>query len=80
MIVAEKSRGQAIAKALAVEGAQVYIWDINTKSVGVTAKAITDAGSKAAVMKVNAMENDSVKDAAEATMKDMGNIHKHEVL
>jgi len=71
---AEKSIGQAVAKGLAREGAQVCIWDINTESAGVTAKEIADAGGKAKVMKVNALEYDSVKSAVAETIKEFGGI------
>ncbi len=71
---AEKSIGQAVAKGLAREGAQVCIWDINTGSAGVTAKEIADAGGKAKVMKVNALEYNSVKSAVAETIKEFGGI------
>lgn len=71
---ADKSIGQAIAKQLAAEGAEVCIWDINTESAGITAKAITDAKGKVKVMEVNAMEAASLKGAVEASIKEMGGI------
>ena len=71
---AENSIGQAIAKDLAAEGAEVCIWDINTESAGVTAKEIANAGGKAKVMEVNALDLASLKGAVGATIKEMGGI------
>jgi len=71
---AENSIGQAVAKGLAAEGAKVCIWDINVESAEKTAKAIADAGGQAKVVKVNALEYDSVKGAVEAAIKEFGGI------
>ena len=71
---AEKSIGQAIARGLAAEGAQVCIWDINVESAQKTAKAIAGAGGKATVKKVNALDYNDVKGAVEATIKEFGGI------
>lgn len=71
---AEKSIGQAVARALAAEGADVCIWDINTESAGNIAKQITDAGGKAKVMKVNALDYADVKAATANTIKELGGI------
>lgn len=71
---AEKSIGQAIARGLAAEGAQVCIWDVNVESAQVTANAITQAGGKAKVMKVNVLDYNDVKAAVDATVKEFGGI------
>jgi len=71
---AEDSIGQAIARGLAAEGAQVYLWDINEESAGKTAKDIVDAGGQANVLKVNALEYSSVKGAVDETISQMGGI------
>ena len=70
----DESIGQAIARGLAAEGAQVYIWDIDVEGAGKTAKSITDKGGKAKVMKVDALKHDSVKAAADQTVKESGGI------
>ena len=71
---AEKSIGQAIARSLAAEGAQVCIFDINVESAEKTAKQITDAGGKAKVLKVNVLDYNSVKGAMETAIKELGGI------
>lgn len=71
---AEKSIGQAIARGLAAEGAQVCIWDINVESAEKTAKQIADAGGKAKVMKVNALQYEDVKGAVAETIRQCGGI------
>jgi 3-oxoacyl-[acyl-carrier protein] reductase len=64
----EESIGQAIVKGLADEGAQVYVWDINVDSAK---KAV---GEKAKIMQVDALDWNSVKSAAEKTLKEFGSI------
>jgi NAD(P)-dependent dehydrogenase (short-subunit alcohol dehydrogenase family) len=64
----EESIGQAIVKGLAAEGAQVYVWDINVDSAK---KAV---GEKAKIMKVDALDWNSVKSAAEKTLKEFGSV------
>jgi NAD(P)-dependent dehydrogenase (short-subunit alcohol dehydrogenase family) len=64
----EESIGQAIVNGLATEGAQVYVWDINVDSAK---KAV---GEKAKIMKVDALDWNSVKSAAEKTLKEFGSV------
>ena len=64
----EESIGQAVARGLAAEGAQVYVWDIDVDSAK---KAV---GEKAKFMKVDALDHKSVKSATEETIKEMGGI------
>jgi len=70
----DESIGQAIAKGLAAEGAEVCIWDIDTESAGITAKAIKDAGGKVTVKKVDALDWNSTKKATDETVKEMGGV------
>lgn len=65
----DESIGQAISRALAAEGAQVCIWDINVEEAGKTAKEIG-----AAVKKVDALDYDSVKKAMDETIKELGDL------
>jgi len=65
----EESLGQAVARGLAEEGAEVYVWDINVDSAK---KAVGE--KKAKFMKVDALDYNSVKDATEKTIKEMGGI------
>ena len=65
----DESLGQAISRALAKEGAQVCIWDINVEEAGKTAKEIG-----ATVKKVDALNYDSVKKALDETIKELGDL------
>lgn len=64
----EESIGQAIANGLIAEGAEVYIWDIDVDSAK---KAV---GEKAKFKKVDALDWNSVKSAAEETVKESGGV------
>jgi NAD(P)-dependent dehydrogenase (short-subunit alcohol dehydrogenase family) len=70
----DESIGQAVTRGLAAEGAEVCIWDIDTESAGITAKSITDAGGKATLKKVDALDYSSVKSATDETINDMGGV------
>ncbi len=69
---AQNSIGRAVALELAKNGVDICIWDINTESAEKTSKEIQDAGGKAAVKKVNAMDYNSVKSVTEETIEEMG--------
>jgi NAD(P)-dependent dehydrogenase (short-subunit alcohol dehydrogenase family) len=64
----EESIGQAIARALIAEGAQVCVWDIDIDSAK---KAV---GQKAKFKKVNALDFDACQRAAAETIKEMGGV------
>ena len=65
----EESIGQAIVSGLAAEGAQVCVWDINVDSAE---KAV--GGKAKSLKKVDALDWNSTKKAAEETIKEMGGI------
>ena len=64
----EESIGQAVARALIAEGAQVCVWDIDIESAK---KAV---GTKAKFKKVNALDFDACKRAAAETLKELGGL------
>ena len=65
----EESLGQAVARGLAEEGAEVCVWDIDVDS----AKKAVGEG-KAKFKKVDALDYNSVKSVTEETIKEMGGI------
>ena len=66
--------GKSIAEALAKEGADIIVSDINIDAANVTAGEITKLGVKAAAIKTNVADSQSVATSVDEAVKTFGKI------
>lgn len=66
--------GEPIAEALAAEGANVTIWDINEEGAQEVAKRIESKGGKAQAVKMDAMDYSAVFAGVKQVVKDFGKL------
>ncbi len=66
--------GRASAQRLAAEGAEVMLGDINKSGLEETAKAITEAGGKAAIQVFDVSNADACRSCVSATVEEFGRL------